>query len=120
MPSRRTQNIAQTQSYVGCLMDEVLNLNVMPNESTMMYATLQTMFRTNPERFRIISGIHKNNNADQLHFSVQVEIGTGFHQRFHFYVCQVNTDMKCYCINGIANNTRTGKCHEETVAKFYL
>ena len=118
--SRRNKQIAQSKFLIKHLMNSVLNLGAVPNERTLAYYMIQTMFSTNPERFKIISGIHQNDKADPIHFSVQVDIGTGFHQRFHFNLYQVNTEMKCYSITGFANNTITGKRMEETIAVFYL
>ncbi len=122
MPSVRTQQIVDTRSYVRVLMTNVLNLSADPAEGTMMYATLQTMFRQNPERFSIISGIHKNNEYDPLHFSVEVEIGTGFRQRFHFNMCQIHgsNKLRCYNIVGYANNKRTNRRYVETIATFRM
>jgi hypothetical protein len=117
---RREKQIAKTESFLRRVMLSVLNLNATPTERTLAYSMIQTMFRTNPERFTIISGIHQNNKADPIHFSVQVEIGNGFHQRLHFNLYQVNTEMKCYSIEGFANNTISGTRFQETIAVFYL
>ena len=48
---------------------------LVPKEKTMTFALLQALYAENPDRFRVISGIHQNSFEDKLHLSLAVDCG---------------------------------------------
>ena len=48
---------------------------LVPKEKTMTFSLLQALYAENPDRFRVISGIHQNSFEDKLHLSLVVECG---------------------------------------------
>lgn len=55
-------------------MDSVFR-TLVPKEKTMTFSLLQTLYAENPDRFRVISGIHQNSFEDKLHLSLAVDCG---------------------------------------------
>ena len=54
---------------------DTLFKTLVPKEKTMTFAILQALYAENPERFRVISGIHQNSFDDKLHLSLAVDCG---------------------------------------------
>jgi hypothetical protein len=48
---------------------------LVPKEKTMTFSLLQAVYCDNPDRFRVISGIHQNSFEDKLHLSLAVDCG---------------------------------------------
>ncbi len=48
---------------------------LVPKEKTMTFSLLQALYSENPDRFRVISGIHQNSFDDKLHLSLAVDCG---------------------------------------------
>jgi len=55
-------------------MDSVFR-TLVPKEKTMTFSLLQALYIENPDRFRVISGIHQNSFEDKLHMSLAVDCG---------------------------------------------
>lgn len=48
---------------------------LVPKEKTATFSLLQALYTDNPDRFRVISGIHQNSMDDKLHLSLAVDCG---------------------------------------------
>lgn len=48
---------------------------LVPKEKTATFSLLQALYSENPDRFRVISGIHQNSMEDKLHLSLAVDCG---------------------------------------------
>lgn len=48
---------------------------LVPKEKSMTFALLQALYAENPDRFRVISGIHQNSFEDNLHLSLAIDCG---------------------------------------------
>jgi hypothetical protein len=45
-----------------------------PSKSSYIYRAIQALYKDNPNRFSIFSGLHQNHDTDVLHYSVLVRL----------------------------------------------
>jgi len=45
-----------------------------PSKSSYMYRAIQALYKDNPNRFSMFSGLHQNHDTDVLHYSVLVKL----------------------------------------------
>jgi hypothetical protein len=48
--------------------------NLCPSKSTYLFRTVQTLYKDNPKRFYIVSGLHQNDENDVMHYSIKIQL----------------------------------------------
>ena len=58
--------------------------SLSPSKSSYMFRTIQALYKDNPSRFSIASGLHQNDDTDVLHYSVKIQLEHRYNILLHF------------------------------------